>query len=40
MAKDKDQPKTDIRNKTSWAQANDARGRTEIIDPNKGPKHK
>lgn len=40
MSEKQDQGKTDIRDKTSWAEANDARGRTEIKDPNKGPKHK
>lgn len=28
------------RNKTTWDEVNDTRGKTEIIDPNKGPKSK
>ncbi|WP_255433876.1 hypothetical protein [Ammoniphilus sp. CFH 90114] len=40
MKERQDQGKTDIRTKTSWDEVNDTRGKTEIKDPNKGPKHK
>jgi hypothetical protein len=32
--------KTTDRAKTTWSEANDLKGKTEIIDPNKGPKRK
>lgn len=40
MTQEKDQSKTDIRRKTSWAEVNDTRGRVDVEDPNKGPKSK
>lgn len=28
------------RTKTTWAETNDLKGKTEVIDPNKGPKRR
>lgn len=37
---ERNQGKTDRRSQVTWDEVNDERGKTEIKDPNKGPKHK